>query len=332
MFQPLTSATTELQQCRDQPDLPHKATQSVLVDDALYISDPDKAVLYKYSISKKSWYTLPTEGSVSQYTLAMYHSKVVLIGGLNQDRSYSDKYIRVLGDADLEEKMNSSIIRFSPPFQNTHAATSDGNNLFIVCSDGLWVYNGNKWVHSPMKESPKDMEREMSGNVCHILINDGFIYMSIDSTSKLYRAALGAEDSAKSPTDLVWEVIITEDHKLPKMTRVGDQIVKVAMNGTKLKMSAYSMLNQKWVEIEDLKLAFRSIVSAIGVPVNEQQPKQLDLWVVGWTTDRLGAEKVVVLKVIIKSKLCWLFTTTNMYYRSSHYYCNHKFLEFNDGQ
>ena len=300
MFHPLTSITPEFQQCRDQPDLPYKPTQSVLVNDALYISHPDKAMIYKYSISKKSWYTLPT--GVSKYILATYHSKVVLVGVRNDDGA--EQYIRVPDDTDLEKRLNSSN---TSQLKNVCAAVSDDSCLFVICSNGLWVFNGTDWIQSSMKENSNSnaMQKEISENVCHALIHDGFIYMCIDSTSKLYRVALSAVNFTKSPTNFVWEVMKTEHQKSPNLTKVGNQIIKVITKGPGLEISAYSVLNQKWVEIEDLKLAaFRSIkiVSAVGVPVSEQHPKQLELWIVG-KFEQIGVmEKVATLKVVIKSK------------------------------
>ena len=300
------SMIPEFQQCRDQPDLPHRSTQSVLVDNALYIGHPEKPVLYKYSISKKSWYTRPTD--VSKYTLATYRSKVVLIGGKGNDGKYAEKCIRVLDDADLERKLNSSLTS-AAEFKNACAATSDQNSLFVVCSDKLHVFNGLDWIHSSMKKSDDEMQ-QVYGNVYHALIHDGFIYMSVCpfslDSSKLYRISPSADNFTESPTSFTREVMKINHQKMPNMTKVGDQIVTVTANGYQLEISAYSMLSQKWVEVEDLKLAFdENIVSAVGVPAftSERQPEQLELWVVGLVSDhQSGVKNISVLKIINKSK------------------------------
>ena len=300
LLHPLISVSIEWEECRDQPNLPRKVTQSVLLNDTLYISDPDHPVLYKYNMSMKSWYTLQTE--VSNYALATYCSKVVLIGGL-KGRACSEKCVTVLDDTNnLEDKLNSAIT--DPDkyrFKNARAA-SDGEYLIVIDEGTMTirnghqfvdctvktvrVFNGKMWIHTSFR---------MEGDGPHqVVINSGQVYVFTD-THCLYQASL--DSFTKSPLELKWEKLEVRT----SLTNIGDQWVLVTTDGHKFFLCTYSMTCQKPV-VEDTDFPFCSIASRIGVPVSEHQSKQLELWVVGrmWTNE---GEKVSVAKINFTCKL-----------------------------
>ena len=101
--------------------------QSVCLDESVYISELSDSsfsdcdsVLHKCNMKKQSYYKLPMQ--VERYALAVYRSKVVIIGGdipSSHDRgrsvapgdgSYPNNQISVLNDdCGLGEKLNSSL-------------------------------------------------------------------------------------------------------------------------------------------------------------------------------------------------------------------------------
>ena len=298
LFHPLTSVTTEWHQCRDQPKLPweEESTQSVLVNDELYISDPRRPVFYKYSIDKKSWYKLHTD--VSNYALVTYHSKVVLIGGLKKG-VYTDKCVMVLDDSDLEEKLNHTC----PQFQNARAA-SDGEYLIVIDHNRVntvWLFDGKEWTPIMMEGN---LTLGMDNNF-QIAINDRQVY--VFSSLCTYQMSLDTLTKPLVNSSLKWEELKATVSRPRKsnVTRVGNQLVTVEAWGSKLNVYAYSMKSKAWVEVEDVNVSFQSIVSVIGVPSTEHQPKQLEMLVVGRTgTAAYGErEKVKVLKVIFCGEL-----------------------------
>ena len=302
LLHPLTSVATEWQACRDQLNLPREATQSVLLNDTLYISHPDRPVLYKYSISMKSWYPIPTE--VSNYALATYCSEVVLIGGV-KDEVFPKKCVTVQDGTNnsLEYKLNSAIT--DPDeyrFKNARAA-SDGEYL-IVIDDGttntvlqfdnsplkiVRVFNGKMWTRTNFITE--------GNRPHHMVINDGQVYVFI-KPYYLYKAPL--DSFTKSPLELKWEML-----KVPtlSLTNVGDQWVAVEINGGMLEIHVYPMTCQKLIDVEDTEVPFGSITSIIGVPVSEHQPKQLELCVVGRTQKYGERDKVNVAKIVFSCKL-----------------------------
>ena len=296
LFHPLTSVTTEWHRCKDQPKLPREeSTQSVLVNDELYISDPHRPVLYKYSIDKKSWYKLQTD--VSNYALVTYHSKVVLIRGL-KNGVYTDKCVTVLDDSDLEEKLNRTCPR-EFQFQNARA-TSNGKYLVVIDRskvNTVWLFDGEKWTPITV-EGNLSLATEKN---FQIVINDGQVYVFLSRCT--YRTSFDTLTKPVVNSSLKWEELKTTVPSKSNVTKVGNQLVTVEESGNKLDVYAYSIKSKAWVKVEDVNVSFQSIVSVIGVPSIDPQPKQLEMWVVGRTLAYGEREKVKVFKVIFCGEL-----------------------------
>ena len=126
--------------------------QSVCLDDSVYFSERavfsshNNCVLHKCSMKTQSYDKLPT--NVEGYALAVYQSKVVLIGGnvpsQNQGRAVGDpKYpISVLDDdCGLEEKLKSALDRVPQESRYIYeigknaCAVGEGDLLIVIGGD-----------------------------------------------------------------------------------------------------------------------------------------------------------------------------------------------------
>ena len=190
ILHPLASMTIEPQEWLNQLQLGRLSSlstieagsfQSAYLNESVYISDntpasycSNKSALHVCRVKKQSYCKLaaPTEG----YALAVYQSKIVLIGGDKpspyQGRSNDDPKYRMISvlddDCGLEEKLKSALDSVQPKFRYIYeigrnaCAVGEGDLLIVIGGDGphksagdhqlksnshdyVRVFNGKKW-------------------------------------------------------------------------------------------------------------------------------------------------------------------------------------------
>ena len=266
--------------------------QSVLLDDAIYIhgeyrSFDEKYVLYKYSITKKSWYKLRTKAA--GYALATYESKVVMIGGvlptqcLHQE-TYNETSVVLDDDCGLEEKLNSALQQVPDlgdkfKFKNA-CAVSEGEVLIVIgveeqkgrCNEilvSLKLFNGSRWSFG---ESTIKTNIDLYCNkTLHIL--NGEVYMAFyrpHNIDKLFRTSL---KSLMHPSDegaSHWnEIEKASEGNCYHLTILGNHLIRTGVCGRMLRVYAYLPSSTKWVKVEDLPIALQFVTccwSSLTIP------------------------------------------------------------------
>ena len=288
--------TTEWQDCNDEPNLPDKDAQSVVLNDAIFVSGHDgDPVLHKYSMTKKSWYRLPVE--VSDYALTTYNSKVVLVGG-KEGSKYSSKCFRVLDDGVMEDKLNSFQESSQSVFEKVCCAASYENYLFVVISsesiESVGVFDGDEWIRLPTFEG-NQLKKST------ILIKEGHVYVSIAHDNVYHIPLKSLLDDKETPK---WEKLNTERSEISEyksnLTSLGDHVVTVKLYGKNLQIYAWSARFQKWIQVENVpEIPFHDDGISIS-GVTSAQPQQMELWAMGRIGQRL---KVNFVKILIHCKL-----------------------------
>ena len=245
--------------------------QAVVLGDKVYLGGGDGSEgplskLLIYDFAKDSWDTLDTP--TQSYGLAVYHSKVVLVGGVDPIHNTVSKQIWV-----LDEKHCWTKCPYSMPKERFGAsAVSIGNHLIVAGGDKggidgrldvVDVYDGQQWRTA--QSLPKTCSRMKS------VVHEGVWYLAggvgqdlkvfYTSLKSLIAAASCSAAAVGDEPELVWKTMA--DTPLQGSTPVvfGKQLTTVGG----LYTSAIYVYhpNKTWVRVGDLPVAFSFVCSLV---------------------------------------------------------------------
>ena len=279
--------------------------QSVCLEESVYFSErvassySNKCVLHKCNMKTQDYYKFPTK--VEGYVLAVYQSKVVMIGGSapstqNQGRSMAPngdpKYpISVLDDDyGLEERLKSALDKV--PQGSRHAYSEIGQNacaagegdLLIVIGTGINVpklrsnnqeyvriFDGQNWSYGiiGIKSVPGDYVRQIRSMQKTVLVFQNHIYMA--AYMKYSRVLFGCisleclknQHDRNSP--LWWNLLgdVPDGARCTNLSMLGNQLVTVGVIHGGFRMYAYLAESSKWIAVHEFQLTDIKSVSGI---------------------------------------------------------------------
>ena len=281
--------------------------QSVCLDESVYFSKRDvfsshnNCVLHKCSMKTQSYYPLPTK--VEGYALAVYQSKVVLIGGnvpsQNQGRAMDDlKYpISVLeDDSGLEKRLKSALDRV--PQESRHIyeigknayAVGEGDLLIVIGDDGphndtpqllssnqeyVRVFNGQNWSYGIISitcttRSSIDIR---SMQKCLLVFQDRIYLTGYDgSYSRIFFFCTSLEcfrNQLDPRAPLSWNQLEDVPNYVPctNLSVLGNQLITVGIvDGGGFRMYAYLAKSSEWITVHEFHLSdVNSVPSITGI-------------------------------------------------------------------
>ena len=309
ILHPLASMTIEPQEWLNQLQLGRLSSsntietgsfQSAYLNESVYISDntpalyrSNKSVLHVSRVKKQSYCKLaaPTEG----YALAVYQSKIVLIGGDKpsspyQGRSNDDPKYRMISvlddDCGLEEKLKSALdsvrqkSRYVYEIGRNACAVGEGDLLIVIGGDGphksgdhqlksdshdyVRVFNGKKWSRGLIDVTTG------YGNILWrrrqqktLVAFQDHLYMSAfdnnSSKTKFYYTSLECFKMQLNPkTPVSWNPLedIPDDPRCTNLSVLGNQLVTIGVvGGGGFRMYAYMARSSMWIAVHEFQEA-----------------------------------------------------------------------------
>ena len=317
ILHPLASITIEPQEWLNQLQLGRLSSsytieagsfQSAYLDESVYISDStpasycsNKSVLHVYRVKKQSYCKLatPTEG----YALAVYQSKIVLIGGDKpsspyQGRSNDDPKYQMISviddDCGLEEKLKSALnsvpqkSRYVYEIGRNACAVGEGDLLIVIGGDGSHKSAGAR----QLKSDSHDYARVFDGeNWSHGLINvvtryghflrhqqktllvfQDHLYMSAfdnnSSKTMFYYTSLECFKMQLDPkASLSWNQLedIPDDSRCTNLSVLGNQLVTIGVVGGagRFRMYAYLARSSMWIAVHEFQVSDMKLALSI---------------------------------------------------------------------
>ena len=240
--------------------------QAVVLGDKVYIGGGDTPTgpssdLLIYDFKKDSWDIIDTP--TQSYSLAVYRSQLVLVGGVCSHNTVTDK-IWVL---DKERQWDASLIPAMPTERFGTSAVGVGNHLIVAGGDKgggiigsrldvVEVYDGHKW--RAVQSLPQSSSRMKS------VVHDGFWYLAggVDQGKKVFYASFEDLTAPESAGLRVWEI-------LPETPFEGSSPVIFGMELTtvggrfKSAIHAYSNYTRSWVHVGNLPVAHGFFCSVV---------------------------------------------------------------------
>ena len=296
ILHPLASVTVETQEWVNQ--LPHNIEaggfQSVCLDESVYISENptssfgNKSVLHKCSMQKRSYYKLPSHAE--GYALAVYRSKVLMIGGrilsfaASSDDIYPKKPISVLRDSSLEESLNSAMKDLYKIGRNA-CAVGEGDFLIVIGGDGPYedlannnqeyvrVFDGRNWCYGVIAV-PAESSDIRSQRKCLLVFQNRLYMTAYGSTStrtKFYYTSLDCfKNQLDSQTTLTWNRLgnVPDGARCTNLSVVGNQLVTVGYTDRRFVMYAYLATSATWTGVHEFQppVTLSYMAGIIGIP------------------------------------------------------------------
>lgn len=322
------------------------------LDTSVYIHDlsrtssfDNNSVLHKCSMQKQSYYKLPTQ--VEGYALALYHSKVVMIGGeipssvaRSGDIRCLNKQISVLDDdCGLGELLNSTIQPvLQPQYKDVYkigknaCAVGEGDLLIVIGGDGphvqtfqtnngreyVRVFNGERWSFGPIaidSEGSTDIRLQRKTLVSF----QNCIYMTAcnvgHSRVKFYCISLEYFRSPLDPeTKLNWSQLEEPpESQCTSLSVLGNQLVTVCRVEGWLRMYAYLPSHSAWMAVQEFQTPCLYITGIIGLPCSSPSD-QVEALLVGKHREDYPTK---IFKATIKGtkngvsrEMCFIFSPT----------------------
>ena len=284
--------------------------QSVCLNESVYIHDlspissfDNNCLLHKCSMKKQSYYKFSTE--VEGYALAVYHSKVMKIGGeiprskyqgrsvvFGNDIQYPYNQISVLeDDCGLGERLNSTLPTCTSIFRDVYkigknaCAVGEGDLLIVIGGDGphvqtfqtddheyVRVFDGQSWSHGTIvtKDSTKIWSQLKT-----LLVFQNSVYMTacdVDHLrAKFYCISLEYFTSPLDPvaTKLCWSRLENIPENLcTNLSVLGNQLVTVCpVEGcSRIRMYVYLASHSTWIAVQEFPTPCSYITGIIGLP------------------------------------------------------------------
>ena len=239
--------------------------QAVVLGDKVYIGGghtPTGASsdLLIYDFKKDSWDTINTP--TQSYSLAVYHSQLLLVGGVVCSHNTITNKIWVLDRKKIDEPedcWDASLIPTMPTERFGTSAVGVGNHLIVAGGDkgGLdgrlnvvEVYDGHKW--RTVQSLPRRCSQMKSA------VHEGFWYLAggVDQGRKVFYASfedLTAPDRAEQ--NGVW--VVLPDVPLERCTPVIFGMQLTAVGGLyRSAIHAYAHRTRSWVPVGKMPVAY----------------------------------------------------------------------------
>lgn len=289
----------------------------------------NSCVVHKCSMQKQSYYKLSTQ--VEGYALAVYRSKIVMIGGKLPDQrrsvasnEYPFDQISVLDDdCGLGELLNSTMQSELPhvtckdvyKIGKNACAVGEGDLLIVIGGDGphvetflpvtynreyIRVFNGESWSFGTIAIEGSDKIRSQLKS---LVIFQNSIYMTAYSKShsavKFYCVSLEHFNSPlDSETKLNWKQLEElSEGQCTSLSVLGNQLVTLCRNERWLRMYAYLPGRSSWTAVQEFQTPCSYIAGIIGLPCSNPSD-EVEALLVGKHRDTIGPTKF--FKVIIK--------------------------------
>ena len=219
IFHPLTKLDSRL--FKQEQRIFRENVQPVLINDAVYIQGYDSnriAVIWKYSLSRKSWSPLITplqDQKIPNYTLTEYQSQLLLIG---TEYNQKDQMLIIMSKYDEDKGWLPVEDVTTPPinslqFASEFSAVSEGGHFVISWVEDeqflLLVFDGLNW-----KEVKGPKCRNVYGRP-NLIVHDGILYLSDCIHASIYSVPLelllgGDNNKWKSLPDLPYKTMVFE--------------------------------------------------------------------------------------------------------------------------
>ena len=219
------------------------------------------ARLYIYTPASDTWVTI--DAPVYDFALTVYHSQLVLVGGMEYIGQYSggrpSNKVWTLGE-DGQWRTTLPILKVAC---TDASAVSHGDHLFVIDSaEGVYIYNGHYWAtaqHPTFTEivSILSVFRSTVINGClYVMKRDGEVrYASLDS--------LVASSETKQSLS-VWQTLPDTPVGGCTPAKFGNRLI--AVRGRII--YAFSPVTQSWVEVGGVPHSL-AVSCAIVLPSNE---------------------------------------------------------------
>ena len=294
--------------------------ESVYISDSTTILDSNKSVLHICRVKKQSYCKLATP--TESYALAVYQSKIVLIGGDKpsspyQGRSNDDPKYQMISviddDCGLEERLKSALDRV--PQESRHiyeigknaCAVGEGDLLIVIGGDGPYeshqlandnqdyarVFIGEKWSHGLINIAT-GRSNSIRSQQKTLLVFQDHLYMTVhhgNHGAKFYYTSLEYFKMQLDPkTPLSWNQLedIPDNPRCTNLSVLGNQLITVGVVGGRFRMYAYMAKSLEWIAIHefqasDMKPA-SSITGVISLQSSSGSSDQVEALVVGAIT------------------------------------------------
>ena len=238
--------------------------QPVLINDAVYIQGSDSnfaAVIWKYSLSKKSWsppITPPQDQKVPDYTLTEYQSQLLLIG-----KTYDQEGMLIIINKFDEDKGWLLVENVTtPPIDSMQSASelsavSEERCLIISWVKGerfqLLVFDGLTWKEV---DGPKCQNGYGRSNM---IVHDGILYLSDCRHDSIYSVPLESlllgdgNEKWKSLPDLPYKHMLYEG--AANLTLLNSSILATLIPSYRMGASlvlALEPLTKSWIDLGEI--------------------------------------------------------------------------------
>ena len=298
--------------------------QSVHLDESVYFSErvassySNKCVLHKCNMKTQDYYKLPTK--VEGYALAVYQSKVVMIGGSapstqNQGRSTAPnddpKYpISILDDdCGLEERLKSALDKV--PQGSRHAYSEIGQNACAVGEEDLLIvigtddnafkprsrnveyvriFDGQNWSYGIIGITgvPGGYSCDIRSMQKTVLVFQNHIYMAAyKKYSRVHFGCISLEclkNQHDRNSPLWWNLLgdVPDGALCTNLSVLGNQLVTIGVIDGGFRMYAYLAESSKWIAVHEFQLTdIKSVTGIIGLQSSNSPSDQEEALLVG---------------------------------------------------
>lgn len=242
--------------------------QAVLLGDKVYMGggktpEGPSTKLLIYNFSMDSWDEISTP--VQSFGLAVYHSQLVLVGGVDPYQNSVGNKIWVL---DEKHRWIDSTIP-DMPTERFAASVASMDDYLIVAGgnkggdnghlDVVEVYDGHEW--RTVQSLPQSCSQMKS------VVHEGFWYLTggVGQGTKVFYASL---ESLTAPylggadQRLIWESLPDAPFEYSTPVIFGMQLTTM-VGGTRSSIHVYSHCAKTWVHVADLPVAYDFVYSLV---------------------------------------------------------------------
>ena len=270
ILHPLTElSSTGWVNCRDSPDIDQNA-RPVLLGDNIYAKGAwrdGQENAWKYNIPRKSWSIVPSPPNVdaNDYTLAVYRSQLVWIGGRmhtgNKQESIKKIFTYEQGkgwkeDIELIPSIPDEMSLYSPL-----SASGDDNYLVVLQKSKLLLFDGKHWQQ---RDGP---EHDIRSIFAHHQTLYTVVRNSKGNGFSFCKASMQSLITGNDSDIGLWKIIkfpYADDYS--SLTLVGGYVAVVASIGIIPKIRCvlgFSSASDSWIMLTYLNI---NLLSVVGQP------------------------------------------------------------------
>ena len=293
--------------------------QSVCLDDSVYLSETatssfnNNCVLHKCNMKTQSYYKLPT--NVEGYALAVYQSKVVVIGGSIPDMGDPEYPISVPDDCGLEEKLKLALDRVPQESRSIYkigknaCAVGEGDLLIVIGGTGdgtrnntpqllssnqeyVRVFDGQNWSYGVIgitRTTGSSNSVDIRNKRKNLLVFQNCIYMTAcgNNHPRVFFCCISLEcfRSQLDPVAMLrWHLLedVPDGIHCTNLSVLGNQLVTVGVVDGGFRMYAYLAKSSEWIAVHEFQVnSVFGITSIIGLQSTSSPSDQVEALFVG---------------------------------------------------